>query len=483
MNPLIIVDNPDRWPFDIPNVEVVSARTYLTQPTYSVPRQRRIFNLCRSYRYQSTGYYVSLLAEARGQRPMPSMETIQDLKSQAIMRVASEELEELMQKSLSSLTSDKFSLSIYFGRNMAKRYERLSKHLYNLFPAPMLRAEFVHQPEDGWQLQNVDPISTNEVPPSHRPFLVEAANHYFAGKTARAKKKQVPRYSLAILRDPDEKNPPSNEKAIQRFIRAGESLGLEVDEITRDDAGNLGEYDALFIRVTTAVNHYTYRLARKAKANHLVVIDDPDSIIKCSNKVFLQELLLRNKIPTPRTIILHKDNIAEAPEQLGFPIILKQPDSSFSQGVVKVDTAEDYAAKVEDLLQKSDLIVAQEFLYTPFDWRIGILDEKPIYACKYYMARKHWQIYNHGNKGQAVGNSETLPVELAPRHVIRTALKAANLIGNGLYGVDIKEVGGKSYVIEVNDNPSIDAGVEDTILRENLYLRVMESFLRRLEDQ
>ena len=49
-------------------------------------------------------------------------------------------------------------------------------------------------------------------------------------------------------------------------------------------------------------------------------------------------------------------------------------------------------------------------------------------------------------------------MEHAPSAVVSTALKAANLIGDGLYGVDIKQVGRKCYVIEVNDNPNIDAG-------------------------
>ncbi len=76
-----------------------------------------------------------------------------------------------------------------------------------------------------------------------------------------------------------------------------------------------------------------------------------------------------------------------------------------------------------------------------------------------------------------------LPIELAPRNVVRTALKAANLIGNGLYGVDLKQTGRDIYIIEVNDNPNIDAGFEDSILREELYRRILEVFLERIEDR
>ena len=67
--------------------------------------------------------------------------------------------------------------------------------------------------------------------------------------------------------------------------------------------------------------------------------------------------------------------------------------------------------------------------------------------------------------------------------MVRTALRVSNLIGDGLYGVDLKQVGRQVYVIEVNDNPSIEAGVEDAVLKGDLYGRIMEEFLRRLHAQ
>jgi glutathione synthase/RimK-type ligase-like ATP-grasp enzyme len=98
------------------------------------------------------------------------------------------------------------------------------------------------------------------------------------------------------------------------------------------------------------------------------------------------------------------------------------------------------------------------------------------------MSRGHWQIYNHGAKGTAKsGGFETVPVRDAPAEVVKLALKATQAVGDGLYGVDIKQVGNKPVVIEVNDNPSIDAGVEDAYLGVDLYRRIMQEFLRRME--
>jgi len=477
---LIIADSQKDWPFRIPDVDVVDAWSYLTRPEFSDLRGVKVFNLCRSYRYQTVGYYVSLLAEARGHKPLPSITTLQDLRSQAMMRSVSEELDELIQHSLGPIQSERFTLSIYFGRNLAKRYERLSLHLFNLFQSPLLRVQFKRYKK--WQIRSVATIAANDVPEGHWPFVVEVARLYFQGRRGAQRKRTRMRYDLAILHNPDEAEPPSNPEALRRFIKAAENLGLRAELITRDDYARIAEFDALFIRETTSVNHHTYRFAQRASADGLIVIDDPESIVRCTNKVYLAELLDRHDISIPRTVVVHHDNVNNGTTELGFPCVLKRPDSSFSRGVVKVNSEEELHEQLRLLFEDSDLVVAQEFLPTTFDWRIGILNRKPFYACKYFMADDHWQIVHQDRNGdERYGKSETIPVELAPRRVVNAALKAANLIGDGLYGVDVKESNKKYYVIEVNDNPNLDAGVEDAVLRDELYNRIMEYFLDRIE--
>ncbi len=76
MQIFLVVNNPKHWPLKIPGVEVIQARRYLTEPAFSRISGARVFNLSRSYSYQSTGYYVSLLAAARGHRPIPDITTI-----------------------------------------------------------------------------------------------------------------------------------------------------------------------------------------------------------------------------------------------------------------------------------------------------------------------------------------------------------------------------------------------------------------------
>jgi glutathione synthase/RimK-type ligase-like ATP-grasp enzyme len=479
MRTLVIVDNPKNWPLTLQGVEIVPARTYLTDPSFSTLRNTKVFNLCKSYRYQATGYYVSLLAEARGHKPIPKLTTIQDMKSQTIVRFVSDDMDQLIQHSLEPIQSDKFVLSVYFGKNLAKRYDRLSSQLFKIFNMPLLRAQFVHQKK--WALQSIHPIAGNDIPDGHRPFVIEVANEFFARRPLSTPRKPSPRFDLAILHNPDAAEAPSGAKAIRRFVKAAQGLNMEVELIGRDDYGRLAEFDALFIRETTNVNHHTYRFARRAAAEGMVVMDDPESILKCTNKVFLAELLERHRISIPKTMIVHKDNLEQVGELLGYPCILKQPDSSFSNGVEKACDRDQLLEKGKRLLNISELIIAQEYVPTDYDWRIGILDKKPLFACKYFMAKNHWQVINRSGKRKDEGLFETLPLTAVPEKVVQAALRAANLIGDGLYGVDVKQTDKKIHVIEVNDNPNIDAGVEDQVLKDDLYAMVMSSFLRRIE--
>ena len=68
-----------------------------------------------------------------------------------------------------------------------------------------------------------------------------------------------------------------------------------------------------------------------------------------------------------------------------------------------------------------------------------------------------------------------------PRKVLDTALRAASFIGKGSYGVDLKMVNDRAIVIEINDNPGIDHGLEDAILGDELYYRLLNNFWRILD--
>jgi glutathione synthase/RimK-type ligase-like ATP-grasp enzyme len=343
---------------------------------------------------------------------------------------------------------------------------------------PIIQATFLKK--EKWQLQSLKPLHLKDLDESDFQKLQESLHFYLQGKNVVNKKYTRKKFDLAILMSPEDTTPPSDAKAIQKFITAADNSGFNVEVITKNDFGKLVQFDALFIRETTNVNHYTYRFAKKAESEGLIVIDDPESILKCTNKVYLHELLVANKIAVPKSMILRKD-MKKTLVDINFPLVIKKPDGSFSKGVKKVSNHEELNQTLIEMFAKSELLIAQEFLPTSYDWRIGVIDNQIIFVCKYYMARDHWQIVDWNKTGDDKnGKFETIAIEDAPELLISTALKSTALIGSSLYGVDIKEIKGKFYVIEINDNPNIDAGIEDKVVKMNLYNKVMDTFLQRL---
>lgn len=478
---LLVVNNRADFKWTIPGVEVVTAKKYLSDKRFVNLKAAKIFNLCNSYKYQSCGYYVSLLAAARGHKAIPDITTIQDTKTLSIIRLKCDDFEDLMQRSLSHLQEKTFVLDIFFGKNADRRYDMLCNELFSHFKAPLLRGTFIKNESNKWSLQNVDLLPSSLLNSQADNIIEEVAHTFFNQKKLFTTKNSQQPYSMAILVNPAEKTPPSNALALKKFIKAAETFGIGAWTVTKDDYSHLGEYDALFIRETTNVNHYTYRFARRAAVEGLVVVDDPDSIVKCSNKVYLAEVLKLNKVPIPETIISGKENFRNVAENLSFPMVLKLPDSAFSQGVYKVKDMQELDRLSKTMFDRSELIIAQQFLPTEFDWRIGVLNNEPLYACKYFMANKHWQIINNNSNGRSrFGKTECFPIEMVPAKVIDAAVKAASIIGNGLYGVDVKEINGEPFVMEINDNPNIDSGYEDKFLKGELYLKIMSVFFERI---
>lgn len=292
-------------------------------------------------------------------------------------------------------------------------------------------------------------------------------------------------YKLAILVDEKDPLSPSDDEAIRRFVKAGTELGVECSIIGKEDYIHLNDYDGLFIRETTDIDNHTFKFAIKAETLGLDVIDDPGSIRKCCDKVFQSNLYYDHNVPTPQTEWVfrgNKNSLYTLPDRLSYPIVLKVPNSSFSRGVVKVNNWEELVMETNILFHQSDVLIAQEYVYTPFDWRIGIIGGEPLFVCKYFMSRGHWQIYNHSKDAEEKsGRFETMLVEDAPKEIVDLALSTAALIGDGFYGVDIKDKDGRLVVIEVNDNPSVESEIEDLRLGDALYKHIIREFIDRRE--
>ena len=465
--------------------KVITNRDYLAHPALFRGQRPKVINLSNSYAYQSRGYYASLLASSRGHRVIPTVETMIDLSERKLYEHALPELELALNKCRKDLGGAfPAKVAVFFGIGPSRAWDRFARLLFDWFRAPALEVSIAD--DAGWaSIRKIGFCSLGRMGKEAKKHFLACMDVYTAREWRDSKARTPARYTFATLVNPQEELPPSEISSLRHWARIAEKMGVEVEPITKKDLARLANYDALFIRETTSISNHTYRFARRAQQEGMPVIDDPLSMIRCTNKVYLNELMTANQVPVPPTVIIAGPADFEvAAETLGFPLVLKIPDSSFSRGVRKCANVEELRQLATEWMDDSDLLIAQKFIPTEFDWRVGVLGGQPLFAVHYLMAKKHWQIVNHKVNGKPdQGGIRTFTLKDTPQYVVDTAVKAARCIGEGLYGVDLKETKEGIFVIEVNDNPNLDHGCEDTGEKDEVWVRLTQWFLDRLERQ
>ena len=138
---VILVDQPR----DLPNAEtphkVITTSEYLARPRLFDMGRPKLVNLARSYAYQSKGYYASLLAEARGHRVVPTVETMLELREQKLYEHALPELEDDLNRCARRADfqpEGQFKLMVCFGIARDTRFESFGRLLFDWFRCPAL---------------------------------------------------------------------------------------------------------------------------------------------------------------------------------------------------------------------------------------------------------------------------------------------------------------------------------------------------------
>ena len=446
----------------------------------------KIINLSRSYNYQSKGYYASLLAEARGHRIIPTVETMLELREHKLYEQCAARpaggAERRGAPRARRRDDDLRPAVLLRPLTQDPRFEAFGRLLFDWYRCPAL--EVTITPGKRWKIDRLRARPLAKLGPEEAEFFrARAAPPHRArlAQSARARRRQI--FARRALRSRRRQLPPSSVETIRYFQKFAERHSVEVELLTKRQLAELAEFDGLFIRATTSIDNYTYRFARRALQEGMPVIDDPVSMIRCTNKVYLHELMEAHGVPMPPTVMLAEDeDLVKAEKQLGWPMVVKIPDGSFSRGVHKVDDFEALKALTDKLFEDTDLLLAQKFMPTDFDWRVGVLDGEPLFVCQYQMAQG--PLADHQARAERRARraaSSTMAIAEAPPRVIEVALRAARAIGAGLYGVDVKETGDAIAVIEVNDNPNLEHGVEDQVGKDEVWSRILQWFIKRID--
>jgi glutathione synthase/RimK-type ligase-like ATP-grasp enzyme len=288
---------------------------------------------------------------------------------------------------------------------------------------------------------------------------------------------------VGVLYDPADSLAPSHHTSLEDLGRQFAHLQINQVVIDPTNIGTVHEIDALFVRAHTSPGSIAWRWSKAAREAGIPVIDNPSCILRCCSKLFMMESFRRHSIAAPRSVAVSCEaDVQQALLLLRTPMVLKIPGGSFSRGVFRVENIADALMVFSANQSANPIMVAQEFLPTAFDWRIGVLNRNALYACRYFMAPNHWQIFKAESNGQVVeGRGQAVAVSDAPHAVVDLAVRAANCIGDGLYGVDIKVVDGQALVVEVNDNPTVETELEASI--DPVWSRIARHFSEAIATQ
>lgn len=255
--------------------KIITNRDYLAHPALFGSQRPKIINLSGSFAYQSRGYYASLLAGARGHRVIPSVETMIDLTEKRLYENALPELEQELNKARTKLAGAYPSrIAIFFGAGPDGAWYRFARLLFDWFRAPAL--EVTIKDNGQWaSIVRIGFLPLARMKTDEKQRFINAMAAYTSREWRDTKIRTPARWSFATLVDAKEQLAPSSIASLKHWSRVAARMGVEVEPIGKRDLARLANYDALFIRETTAISNHTYRFARRAEQEGMPVIDDP----------------------------------------------------------------------------------------------------------------------------------------------------------------------------------------------------------------
>ncbi|MDO2948677.1 RimK family protein [Aeromonas simiae] len=475
MSTYVIVEETTDWPCQADYL--LTARSYLQHGLPTTGGRARLINLCRSMEHLSAGYYCSLLAQARSHHCLPEIETL----SVRVPPQPPAKLWRKLQGWLEECHEDRLCIRAIFGQCDEPALAGLTRYYYGLTQQP-LQALTLKRGRHGWSVRRLESLSPLSLDDNERALML---GHVQAMVEEAESESLTPTYQLAILVDPADGRASSDPLALQRFTRAAAAQGIRAEILSPSAIERLPEFDTLWLRAETAVGHYTFEFARRAEQLQMPVVDSSRAILACSNKLYLYELMVRSGVPMPPTTVVTRrgrHHAAELIQRLGLPLIVKIPDGALGRDLAMAHNESELSRLLDEGLARSALLLVQRRIPAEFDWRIGFLDGAPLFACRRYRPEPGSRIRRRKHPLD-MSRIEALPLDDVPERVLYTARKAVHQLGDGLFGVDLRQIGERECILlEIVDNPWIRGDIEDREARD-LYDRLARAFRLRLDNR
>lgn len=217
----------------------------------------------------------------------------------------------------------------------------------------------------------------------------------------------------------------------------------------------LSHYDAVIPRIGASITFYGLAVLRQFEQSGVFTINSAQGIARSRDKLHAMQILSRHDIGLPLTaFVRRRDDVLPAIQRVGgAPVIIKLLEGTQGVGVILADSVKVAQAIVETLQSKQQNVLLQKFVKESkgTDIRAFVVGDRVVASMRRQAQGDEFRSNVHR------GGSAT-PVQLSEEFA-DTAVRAAQIIGLRVAGVDMLESSAGPQIMEVNSSPGLQ-GIE-----------------------
>jgi ribosomal protein S6--L-glutamate ligase len=217
----------------------------------------------------------------------------------------------------------------------------------------------------------------------------------------------------------------------------------------------LSQYDAVLPRIGASITYFGTAVVRQFEQLDVFCANSSHGIVNSRDKLRSLQILSRHQIGIPQTTFVRdRADVLPAIERVGgAPVIIKLLEGTQGIGVILADTVKVAEAIIETLQSTRHNVLVQSFVKESKgrDVRAIVVGDRVVAAMRRMAQGEEFRSNVH--RGGA-----TEPVELDDEYR-ETAVRAAQIMGLRVAGVDLLEGKDGPLVLEVNSSPGLE-GIE-----------------------
>jgi len=217
----------------------------------------------------------------------------------------------------------------------------------------------------------------------------------------------------------------------------------------------LSNYDAVLPRIGASITYYGTAVVRQCQEMDIFCANTAHGIINSRDKLRSLQILSRHHIGIPRTTFVRdKKDVLPAIERVGgAPVVIKLIEGTQGIGVLLAETISAAESIIELLQSQKQNVLIQKFVAESKgkDIRAFVVGDRVVAAMRRVAQGQEFRSNVHrGGVAEAVELSE---------EYIETAVRAAQILGLRVAGVDMLEGKNGPQIMEVNSSPGLE-GIE-----------------------